>query len=136
VDIDEAYSGAAIERMAQRKGTLKDFANVGAGASGRARLTFSAPSRGLIGFQSELKTESRGTAAMHRTFDGYGTFVRGLERKPRAAIVANCAGQVTAYALDALQAVGVRTPPRPAHGPSRSLNARSACVRSATSVSW
>ena len=106
VDIDEAYSGAAIERMAQRKGTLKDFANVGAGASGRARLTFSAPSRGLIGFQSELKTESRGTAAMHRTFDGYGPFVRGLERKPRAAIVANCAGQVTAYALDALQARG------------------------------
>ena len=106
VDVDDAYSGAAIERMAQRKGVLKDFAAVGGASSGRARLTFTAPSRGLIGFQSELKTESRGTATMHRTFDAYGPYVRGLERKPRAAVVSNCAGQVTAYALDALQARG------------------------------
>ena len=106
VDVDDAYSGAAIERMAQRKGVLKDFATAGGAASGRARLTFTAPSRGLIGFQSELKTESRGTATMHRTFDSYGPYVRGLERKPRAAVVSNCAGQVTAYALDALQARG------------------------------
>jgi GTP-binding protein len=67
------------------------------------RLTFKAPSRGLIGFQSELKTESRGSAVMHRVFDAYGPYIRGLDRKPRAVMVSNCTGQITAYALDSLQ---------------------------------
>ena len=69
----------------------------------QVRLTFTAPSRGLIGFQSELKTDSRGSAVMHRVFDNYGPYIKGLDRKPRAVMVSNGVGQITAYALDALQ---------------------------------
>ena len=70
------------------------------------RLTFRAPSRGLIGFQSELKTETRGSAMIHRIFDGYGPYIRGLDRKPRAVMVSNGPGQITAYALDNVQSRG------------------------------
>jgi GTP-binding protein len=70
------------------------------------RLNFCAPSRGLIGFQSEIKTESRGTAVLHRVFDSYGAYVRGLDRKPRGVLVSNTSGQITAYALSSLEARG------------------------------
>lgn len=103
IDVDEAHSGMVIERMAGRKGNLDEFSQLGIG---KVRLTFKAPSRGLIGFQSELKTESRGSAVMHRVFDAYGPYIRGLDRKPRAVMVSNCTGQITAYALDSLQARG------------------------------
>ena len=72
----------------------------------QVRLTFKAPSRGLIGFQSELKTETRGSAIMHRVFDGYGPYVRGLDRKTRSVLVSQSTGSITAYALDMLQARG------------------------------
>lgn len=106
VDVDDEFSGMVIERMAQRKGNLKDFTAIGAKNSGKSRLSFTAPSRGLIGFQSEVKTESRGTATIHRVFDAYGEYIKGLERKPRAVLVSNTTGQITAYALDTLQARG------------------------------
>lgn len=106
VDVDEPFSGMVIERMAQRKGNLKDFAPIGGKESGKVRLSFTAPSRGLIGFQSEVKTESRGTATIHRTFDSYGEYIKGLERKPRAVLVSAASGPVTAYSLDTLQQRG------------------------------
>jgi len=106
VDVDEEFSGMVIERMALRKGNMRDFAPIGGKNSGKVRLSFGAPSRGLIGFQSELKTESRGTATIHRTFDAYGPYIKGLERKPRAVLVSNTTGQITAYALDTLQQRG------------------------------
>ena len=62
VDVDEEFSGSVIERMAARKGSIIEFAALG--KSGKVRMSFRAPSRGLIGFQSELKTESRGTATV------------------------------------------------------------------------
>jgi GTP-binding protein len=104
VDIDEVHSGLVIERMALRKGSVEEFSNLG---PGKTRLTFRAPSRGLIGFQSELKTETRGSATVHRIFDGYGPYIRGLDRKPRAVMVSNGPGQITAYALDGIQSRGV-----------------------------
>ena len=104
IDVDESHSGMVIERMAGRKGALDEFVQMG--GEGKVRLTFKAPSRGLIGFQSELKTDSRGSAVMHRVFDSYGPYVRGLDRKPRAVMVSNGSGQITAYALDSLQARG------------------------------
>ena len=99
---------------------------------GKVRLSFRAPSRGLIGFQaregrkgigsapllpqpllplpllqSELKTETRGSAMIHRIFDGYGPYLRGLDRKPRCVMVSNGPGQITAYSLDNVQSRGV-----------------------------
>lgn len=103
IDVDDAYSGGIIERMAQRKAALDEFSQLG---PGKVRLTFKAPSRGLIGFQSELKTETRGSAIMHRVFDGYGAYVRGLDRKQRSVLVSQATGAITAYALDLLQARG------------------------------
>jgi GTP-binding protein len=103
VDIDDTLSGMVIERMAQRNAKLDEYTNLG---PGKSRLSFRAPSRGLIGFQSELKTESRGTATIHRVFDTYGPYVKDLDRKPKAAMVSNSPGQITAYALDSLQARG------------------------------
>ena len=53
-----------------------------------------------------MQTESRGTATVNRVFDSYGPYIKGMERKPRAAMVSMQAGQITAYALDSLQARG------------------------------
>lgn len=103
IDVDEQYSGGIIQEMALRKGDLKDFINQG---KDKVRLQFLAPSRGLIGFQSDLKTMSRGSATINRIFDSYGPYVKGLDRKPRAVMVSMVAGPITAYALDALQARG------------------------------
>jgi len=106
IDVDEAFSGAVIEKLAARKAVMKDFGATGGKNEGKARITFYAPSRGLLGLTSELKTDSRGTATMHRVFDAYGPYLRGLDRKPRAVMVSNAAGPITAYALDGLQARG------------------------------
>ena len=103
VDVDNEYTGIVIEKMALRKGNLREFAQAGAG---KARLNFLTPSRGLIGFQSEIKTDSRGTAVMHRRFEEYGEYIPGLERKPRGVMCANCSGVITSYALDSLQVRG------------------------------
>jgi GTP-binding protein len=104
IEVGEEHSGMVIERMAERKAAMTDYAPQGKG--GRVRISFRAPSRSLIGFQSQLKTESRGEAQMHRIHDGYGPYMSGLDRKPRAVMVSNASGQVTAYALDGLQARG------------------------------
>jgi GTP-binding protein len=103
--VDESFSGVLIERMAARKGELRHMEQHG--SSGKARLNFLVPSRGLLGFSSELKTESRGTAVLNRAFECYGAYQMGLDRRPRAAMVSNAEGAVTAYALAALEARGV-----------------------------
>ncbi len=53
-----------------------------------------------------VQTDTRGTATVNRVFDSYGPYIRGMERKPRAAMVSMAAGQITAYALDSLQSRG------------------------------
>jgi GTP-binding protein len=53
-----------------------------------------------------FQTDTRGTATVNRVFDSYGPYIRGMERKPRAAMVSMAAGQITAYALDSLQSRG------------------------------
>jgi GTP-binding protein len=103
VDVDNEYSGVVIEKMAIRKGNLREFAQAGAG---KVRLNFLTPSRGLIGFQSEIKTDSRGTAVLHRRFESYGDYIPELERKARGVMCSNTTGSITAYALDSLQVRG------------------------------
>jgi GTP-binding protein len=103
VDVDENFSGVVIEKLALRKASMKNF---GQAPGGKARLEFHGPSRGLIGVQSELKSETRGTAVLNRRFDEYGPFVPGLERKPRGVLVSTTNGGITAFALDTLQTRG------------------------------
>jgi len=104
VDVDEAFSGVVIEKLALRKATMTNF---GAAPGGKARIEFTGPSRGLIGVQSELKSETRGTAVLNRRFSEYGAYVPGLERKPRGVLVSTSAGATTGFALAALEARGV-----------------------------
>lgn len=103
VDVDEAFSGVVIEKLALRKATMRNF---GQAPGGKTRLEFHGPSRGLIGVQSELKSETRGTAVLNRRFEEYGPYIKGLERKPRGVLVSNTNGAITAFALDTLQARG------------------------------
>lgn len=103
VDVDADYAGIVIDKMATRKGEMLEYTDTG---SGKMRLKFIAPSRGLIGFQFEVKTDTRGTAVVHRRFEKYGEYVPGLERKPRGVLCANTSGIMTNYALDCLQVRG------------------------------
>jgi GTP-binding protein len=68
IDVDEEFSGAVVQKLSERKAELKDMRPSGAG---RQRLMFHAPTRGLIGYQGELMTDTRGTAIMNRLFHAY-----------------------------------------------------------------
>ncbi len=68
IDVDEAYSGVVVQKLSERKAELRDMRPSGAG---RQRLVFHAPTRGLIGYQSELLSDTRGTAIFNRLFHGY-----------------------------------------------------------------
>ena len=103
VDVGEEHSGVVIERCAERKAELKEFVQLG---GGKVRLEFYAPSRGLIGLQSELKTDTRGTAVLNRVFEGYGPYLSALNRKDRGVLVSNTAGNITSYALRDLEPRG------------------------------
>jgi GTP-binding protein len=103
IDVDEEYAGALIEKMSRRYGDLLEFTQT----SGRAKLRFQAPSRALIGLQSDFKSETRGTGVMHRVFDCYGPVVSGLNKPSRGALISSCDGQATAYALAGLEPRGV-----------------------------
>ena len=76
VDVDEPYAGVVVEQLSRRKGELRDMRPSG---GGKLRLTFSIPSRGLIGYHGEFLTDTRGTGVMNRLFAGYGP-VEGPDR--------------------------------------------------------
>ena len=100
VDLPEAFMGVAMEKLAMRRGKMIRMVNHG---SGRARLEFRVPTRGLIGIRSELLTDTRGTAVMNRIFEGFAPWHEGLVRRTSGVIVADRAGSTTAYALSHLE---------------------------------
>ena len=100
IDIPENFVGTVIERLGPRKGEMVKMHNHG---SGRVRLEFRVPSRGLIGLRSELLTETRGTIIMNSLFDGYTPYQGEIPQRPTGALIADRAGTTTAYALDGLQ---------------------------------
>lgn len=71
IDVPEEFSGSVIEKLSQRKGELQ---NMGAASGGYTRLTFSIPSRGLIGYRGEFMTDTKGNGIMNSIFDGYGPY--------------------------------------------------------------
>jgi GTP-binding protein len=103
VDCPEAFMGVVIEKLGGRKGRLEKMVNHG---SGRVRLEFSAPTRGLIGLRSELLTDTRGTAIMNSLFNGYIEWQGDIQTRPTGALVADRAGRATAYAIWNLQERG------------------------------
>src|SRR6201747_79106 len=104
IDIPENFVGTVIERLGPRKGEMVKMTNHG---SGRVRMEFRVPSRGLIGLRSEMLTETRGTIVMNALFDGYIHYQGEIPQRPTGALIADRAGTTTAYALDGLQDRGI-----------------------------
>ena len=100
VDIDEAHVGAVMEKLQERRGEMTDMVNPG---SGRVRIEFKIPTRGLFGIRTEFLTETRGTGLLYHTFLEYGPYRGDIASRNRGAIVAKEAGDTTAYAIEPLQ---------------------------------
>jgi GTP-binding protein len=103
IDCPEAFIGVVIEKLGKRKGKMARMVNHG---SGRVRIEFRVPSRGLIGLRSEMLTDTRGTAIMNSLFDGYDEWQGEMPTRPTGALVADRSGRVTAYAVFNLQERG------------------------------
>jgi len=103
IDIPEEFVGVAIEKLGMRKAQMQKMHNHG---YGRVRMEFRVPSRSLIGLRSELLTDTRGTIVMNSLFDGYTEWQGEIPHRLTGALVADRAGNTTAYALYNLQERG------------------------------
>ncbi|HEV2575918.1 MAG TPA: translational GTPase TypA [Acidobacteriaceae bacterium] len=104
IDIPENFVGTVIERLGPRKGEMVKMSNHG---SGRVRMEFKIPSRGLIGLRSEMLTETRGTIVMNSIADGYVPYQGEIPQRPTGALISDRPGTTTTYALNGLQDRGV-----------------------------
>jgi GTP-binding protein len=100
VDVDEAYSGIVVQKLSERRAEMRDMRPSGAG---RQRLVFHAPTRGLIGYQGELLSDTRGTAIMNRLFHSYAPYVGDIPGRHTGALLSNGDGEAVAYAIFNLQ---------------------------------
>jgi GTP-binding protein len=96
VDVDDPYTGIVIEKISNRKGELADMRQTGAG---KTRLTFLAPSRGLIGYHGEFLTDTRGTGVMNRMFAGYGPWRGAIDGRGKGTLISTGDGTSVSYAL-------------------------------------
>jgi GTP-binding protein len=96
IDVDEEFSGIVVQKMAERKSEMAEMRPSG---GGRVRLVFYAPTRGLIGYQGELMTDSRGTAVMNRLFHAYAPFKGDLMGRRNGVLISTDLGEAVAYAL-------------------------------------
>ena len=103
IDVPEEYIGVVSQLMAMRRAIMTHMSPP---VSGRGRLEFSVPSRGLIGFRSQFLTDTRGTGIMNAMFAGWGPWVGDLERRTNGSLVGDREGVATAYALFHLQERG------------------------------
>jgi GTP-binding protein len=103
IDCPENFLGVVIEKLGARKGKMTKMINHG---SGRVRLEFHIPSRGLIGLRSEILTDTRGTAIMNSLFHGYIDWQGEIPTRPTGALVADRPGKATGYAIFNLQERG------------------------------
>jgi GTP-binding protein len=103
VDVDEEHSGVVVQKLSERRGDLLEMRSSG---GGRQRLVFHVPTRGLIGYQSELLTDTRGTAVMNRLFHHYAPYKGELAGRRNGVLISNAAGEATAYSLFHLEERG------------------------------
>jgi GTP-binding protein len=103
IDCPEAFIGVVIEKLGSRKGKMNKMINNG---SGRVRLEFIIPSRGLIGLRSEILTDTRGTAIMNSLFHGYIDWQGDIPTRPTGSLIADRPGKTTGYAIFNLQERG------------------------------
>ncbi|HXX25455.1 MAG TPA: translational GTPase TypA [Pseudolabrys sp.] len=96
IDVDEEHSGVVVQKMSERKAEMMEMKPSG---GGRVRLVFHAPTRGLIGYQSELLTDTRGTAIMNRLFHAYAPHKGPIQGRRNGVLISNDKGEAVAYAL-------------------------------------
>ncbi len=96
IDVDEEFSGVVVQKMAERKAEMIEMRPSG---GGRLRLVFHAPTRGLIGYQGELLTDTRGTAVMNRLFHAYAAWKGEIAGRRTGVLISNDVGESVAYAM-------------------------------------
>src|SRR5258705_7729496 len=103
IDVDDEYAGTVIDKMALRKAEMTDMRPSG---GGKTRLTFSAPSRGLIGYHGEFLSDTRGTGIMNRLFEKYGPYKGPVQGRQNGVLISMEQGPAVAYALSSLEERG------------------------------
>jgi GTP-binding protein len=96
IDVDEEHSGIVVQKLSERKAEMVEMRPSG---GGRVRLVFHAPTRGLIGYQGELLTDTRGTAVMNRLFHGYGPYRGEIVGRRNGVLISTDQGDAVAYAM-------------------------------------
>ncbi|WP_374545355.1 translational GTPase TypA [Rhodoblastus sp.] len=96
IDVDEEFSGVVVQKMSERKADMIEMRPSG---GNRLRLVFHAPTRGLIGYQGELLTDTRGTAIMNRLFHSYAPYKGDIQGRRNGVLISNDAGESVAYAM-------------------------------------
>ena len=100
IDVDEEFSGVVVQKMSERKAEMIEMRPSG---GNRLRLVFYAPTRGLIGYQGELLTDTRGTAIMNRLFHGYAPYKGDIQGRRNGVLISNDQGEAVAYAMFKLE---------------------------------
>ncbi len=103
IDCPEEFVGVVTQKLGPRKGRMRRMINHG---SGRVRLEFQIPSRGILGFRSELLSDTKGTGIMNHLFDSYEIWQGDIAHRPTGALAADRTGRATAYAIEHLQPRG------------------------------
>jgi len=96
IDVDDEFTGIVVEKMGLRKGEMVDMRPSG---GGKTRISFIAPSRGLIGYQGDFLTDTRGTGIMSRLFHSYGPYKGPMGGRRNGVLISNAMGQAVTYAL-------------------------------------
>jgi len=100
IDVDEEFSGVVVQKMSERKAEMIEMRPSG---GNRLRLVFYAPTRGLIGYQGELMTDTRGTAIMNRLFHDYLPYKGEIQGRRNGVLISNEQGEAVAYAMFKLE---------------------------------
>ncbi|MCD6035678.1 MAG: GTP-binding protein TypA [Rickettsiales bacterium] len=103
IDVDQEYCGVVVEKISQRKGNMLDMRSSG---GGKNRIIFHAPSRGLIGYQGEFLTDTRGTGVMNRLYHSHQPYKGDIEGRRNGALISNDQGEAVAYAIFGIQERG------------------------------
>jgi GTP-binding protein len=96
IDVDEEHSGVVVQKLSERRGDMMDMRPSG---GNRTRLVFHVPTRGLLGYQNELLTDTRGTAVLNRIFHEYAPYKGDIPGRRNGVLISNDVGEAVAYAL-------------------------------------
>jgi GTP-binding protein len=100
IDVDDEYSGVVVEKLSKRKGEMVEMRPCGIGKS---RIVFLVPSRGLLGYQSEFMTDTRGTGIMNKIFNSYQPYKGDIQRLRKGVLISTDLGETIPYAIFNLQ---------------------------------